>query len=82
MLSICFQLSYAEYFENGKSYWILPTGEIYSAEAMRRILNDSIVDTIMKFAAEFNPLKLLDIEIAVLCAIRLTLTGERLIQTG
>lgn len=72
------QLSYAEYFENGKSYWILPTGEIYSADAMRKILNDAIVDTIMKFASEFNPLRLLDIEIAVLCAIRLTVTGMML----
>jgi len=68
-------LSYAEYFENGKSYWILPTGEIYSVEAMRKILNDEIVDTIMKFAAEFNPLKLLDAEVAVLCSIRLTVAG-------
>lgn len=71
-------MSYAEYFENGKSYWILPTGEIYSADAMRKILNDDIVDTIMKFAGEFNPLKLLDIEIAILCAIRLTVTGMSL----
>ena len=44
-------------------------------EAMRKILNDEIVDTIMKFAAEFNPLKLLDAEVAVLCSIRLTVAG-------
>lgn len=43
---------------------------------MRKILNDDMVDTIMKFANEFNPLKLQDIEIAVLCAVRLTVTGR------
>ncbi|XP_052261103.1 uncharacterized protein LOC127865174 isoform X2 [Dreissena polymorpha] len=65
-------LSYAEYFQNGKSYWILPTGEIYSAPAMRKILNDRIVDTVMTFSDQFNALNLTDLEIAILCAIRLT----------
>ncbi|XP_052801959.1 uncharacterized protein LOC128232450 isoform X2 [Mya arenaria] len=67
-------LSYAEYFHNGNSYWILPTGEIYSAPAMRKILNDEIVDIIMTFADKFNVLKLTDLEVVILSAVILTKT--------
>ena len=75
-----FQLSYAEYFHNGESYWILPTGEIYSAAAMRKILNDNIVDTIMVFSDKFNALGLQDLEVAILCAVCLTKTGTPLLM--
>ncbi|WAR03462.1 NR1D1-like protein, partial [Mya arenaria] len=63
-----------EYFHNGNSYWILPTGEIYSAPAMRKILNDEIVDIIMTFADKFNVLKLTDLEVVILSAVILTKT--------
>ncbi|KAL4225518.1 hypothetical protein ACF0H5_016206 [Mactra antiquata] len=65
-------LSYAEYFRNGRSYWILPSGEIYSAEAMRKILNDEMVDTIFQFADKFNALNVTDLEMGLLGGISLT----------
>ncbi|XP_060561555.1 nuclear receptor subfamily 1 group D member 2-like [Ruditapes philippinarum] len=73
-MSLMGQLSYAEYFQNGQSFWILPTGEIYSAEAMRKILNDEMVDTIMAFAESYNKLELTDLETALFSAVRLTTT--------
>ncbi|XP_045216476.2 uncharacterized protein LOC123566440 [Mercenaria mercenaria] len=67
-------LSHSEYMQRGESYMILKTGEIYSQKAMRKILNDHMVDTIFEFANEFNSLELTDLEVAVLCAARLTAT--------
>lgn len=65
-------LSHSEYFKNGVSMMFLATGEIYSEKAMRKILNDDMVDTIFKFAEKFNGLQLTDMEVAILCAARLT----------
>lgn len=54
---------------------VLTTGEIYSEKTMRKILNDNMVDTIFKFAEKLNALQLTDMEIAILCAARLTASG-------
>ena len=53
----------------------METGEIYSQETMRKILNDDIVNKLFEFANRFNNLELTDMEIAILCATRLTSTG-------
>ncbi|XP_060574682.1 uncharacterized protein LOC132732305 [Ruditapes philippinarum] len=66
----------AEYFEDDVSYLIMESGEIYSRRAMRKILNDNMVNKLFEFANQFNSLKLTDLEIAILCATRLTATDE------
>jgi hypothetical protein len=53
----------------------MESGEIYSRRAMRKILNDNMVNKLFEFANQFNSLKLTDLEIAILCATRLTATG-------
>ena len=70
------QLTFAEYFRDGKSEMILSTGELYSIEAMRKILNDNMVDTMLRFAEQFNGLELTDLEVSILCAIQLTKAGN------
>lgn len=54
---------------------LLDTGEFYSQLTMRKILNDDMVDKIFLFANQFNKLELTDMEIAILCAARLTSSG-------
>ncbi|KAL4227341.1 hypothetical protein ACF0H5_012786 [Mactra antiquata] len=64
-------LTSSEYFNGEESMLFLNSGEIYSAPVMRKILNDEMVDTILKFANQFNALGLTDLERAILCGVRL-----------
>ncbi|KAK3591852.1 hypothetical protein CHS0354_005052 [Potamilus streckersoni] len=66
-------LTRAEFFrENGDVCLLLEKSIVYNRFAMCQILNDDIVNTIFKFANEFNSFKLMDLEVGILCAIQLT----------
>ena len=43
---------------------------------MEKILNKDIVATLIEFANSFNRLHLSDLEVSILCAARLTCSGE------
>ena len=72
------QLTSAEYFSENAVNIITLSGEIYSRKAMEKILNKEITTTLMNFASQFNKLNLSDLEIAILCAVRLTCSGRLL----
>ncbi|KAH3837334.1 hypothetical protein DPMN_110720 [Dreissena polymorpha] len=54
----------------------LYTGEVYGTATMRKIIDQTIMDTLFRFADQFNAIGLTDLEIAALCAVRLTVAGR------
>ena len=73
---LLFQLHSAEYFYDGEVHIILLSGSIYAKKPMEKILNKEIVATLEEFANSFNKLHLNDLEVSILCAVRLTCSGE------
>ena len=71
-----FQLHSAEYFYDGEVHIVLLSGNIYAKKPMEKILNKEIVATLEEFANSFNKLHLNDLEVSILCAVRLTCSGE------
>lgn len=69
-------LTSAEYFSESAVNIITISGEIYSRRAMEKILNREITTLLMSFASQFNNLHLSDLEIAILCAVRLTCSDD------
>ncbi|KAL3842429.1 hypothetical protein ACJMK2_020447 [Sinanodonta woodiana] len=66
-------LTRAEFFrENGDVCLLLGKNIVYNRFAMCKILNEYIVNTMFKFANEFNNFKLTDLEVGILCAVQLT----------
>ena len=65
----------SEYFFDNEVNIILYSGDIYSRKPMEKILNKEMVNTLFDFANQFNSLHLSDLEVTILCAVRLTCSG-------
>ncbi|XP_052281022.1 uncharacterized protein LOC127878530 [Dreissena polymorpha] len=70
------KLNQAEYLVDGDSMLFLYTGEVYGTATMRKIIDQTTMDTLFRFADQFNAIGLTDLEIAALCAVRLTVVGD------
>lgn len=71
-----FIIKHAPLFINGESYLMLPNQIQYTRSWMERIIGKEMVDSMFKFAEEFNLLKMTSKEIALMYPFVLTVPDE------